>query len=96
MKFSSVGTFNELHPTAKAMLEAAPFSQPWELSLEENRLGFQRRLRDIAGPMQPIHSIETLHAQGPGQIGRYNHVSPPFRRPLARFHVLTWRGLGGG
>ena len=61
MKFTSVGTFNQLHPTAQVMLDA-PSYDPWDMSLKDNRIGFQRYQRDMSGPMAPIHSIETLMA----------------------------------
>ena len=88
MKFTSVGTFNQLHPTSKAMLEA-PFVPPWEMSLAENRLGFQRRLRDIGGPLAPVHSIETVTSDGGTDITLYR---PHLNGPLPLFVFIH----GGG
>ena len=60
-KFQSFGTFNLLHPTCAAMLEV-PYPNPWEVPVAEQRRQFQRRLRDISGPIPSLRAIERVLA----------------------------------
>ena len=64
-QFQSMGSFNALHPTCQAMLKV-PYPDPWEVSVGQQRRIFQRRLRDISGPIPAIRSIETVQADGQG------------------------------
>ena len=90
-KFQSVGTFNSLHPTCTAMLEM-PYPDPWTISLAEQRLMFQRHLRDISGPIPTIRSIETLGALGQGRQVPLTLYRPHLDGPLPLFCFIH----GGG
>lgn len=65
VKFQSFGSFNLLHPTCEAML-TVPYPDPWTVSVGEQRRQFQRRLRDISGPIPAIRSIETIVTRAEG------------------------------
>jgi len=90
-KFQSVGHFNQIHPTCAAMLEV-PYPDPWEVAVADSRRMFQRRLRDIAGPVPGIRAIETLRAEGSTRSVPITLYRPHLEGPLPLLVYLH----GGG
>ena len=73
------------------MLEV-PYPDPWDVSLAEQRRLFQRRLRDISGPIPSIRSIETVRAEGEGRTVPVTLYRPHLDGPLPLFVFIH----GGG
>ncbi len=69
-----------------------PYPDPWEVAVGEQRRMFQRRLRDISGPIPAIRSIETVQADGQGRAVPLTLYRPNLSGPLPLFLYIH----GGG